>query len=71
MTPIWIFVRLLFTPAETAGSNWLFALPPPAGDPSPVNVNYILQLDVPTHSQCVTAAKLIAGAVDFKLKLDR
>lgn len=43
----------------------------PAGDPSPVNVNYGLQLKGIADSQTVTAAKLIAGAIDYKLKLDK
>lgn len=42
------------------------------GDPNPVNVNYGLQLaNGKDTSQTVTAAKLIAGAIDFKLLLDK
>ena len=44
-----------------------------AGDPSPVNVNYALQIKSvwPDTSQAAVAAKLVAGAIDYKLKLDR
>ncbi len=44
-----------------------------AGDPNPVNVNYGLELNLPAsgQSQAAVAAKIVAGALDFKKLLDR